>query len=204
MSAIIKKLPKAEGLVKFEETKLASVSKALGYAMIVVGLRPQNIPKGIEADILVNFLKYQFPTYCLEEVKYAFDSAIARKFPDFDPNCYENFSCEYIGRILSAYETYSWKGSFSSEWVGDVLVDRRDRAKCEELESKFHKFLETNSHDIYPLYFYKILTSEKRCHKPEYNRAFHVQKTIEKTFETMKDRGWTDLYEWDSSSPDST
>lgn len=64
-----------------------------------------------EEDIvmLIIFIKEHFGTFTLSMVKDAFNTAIARKLPNIDPEHYQNFSPVYVGGILKAYYDYTLK-----------------------------------------------------------------------------------------------
>jgi len=82
------------------------IKQVLRYAMILVGLRSNNMPSDEEKFVLLNFIRSNFGNLTPEEIKLAFEYAVAGKF-NIDAKCYENFSCEYFGRIIKAYNKYS-------------------------------------------------------------------------------------------------
>ncbi len=82
------------------------LKQALRYSMLLVGLRGSNLPTEEEKLVLTNFVKSNFGNNTCEEIKLAFEMAVAQKF-NIDAKCYENFSCEYFGRIMNAYNEYS-------------------------------------------------------------------------------------------------
>jgi len=73
--------------------------------MLKVGVRSGNEPGKIETEVLTDFVRRNFGDYTPENVNEAFELAITGKL-DEDSKCYENFSCEYVGRILSSYKRY--------------------------------------------------------------------------------------------------
>ena len=79
-----------------------TIKQALRYSMLLVGLRGNNLPTEEEKFVLTNFVKSNFGNNTCEEIKLAFEMAVAGKL-NIDVKCYENFSCEYFGRIMSAY-----------------------------------------------------------------------------------------------------
>jgi len=83
-----------------------TIKQALRYSMLLVGLRGSNLPTEEEKFVLTNFVKSNFGNNTCEEIKLAFEMAVAGKL-NIDSKCYENFSCEYFGRIMSAYLEYS-------------------------------------------------------------------------------------------------
>ena len=82
------------------------IKQALRYSMLLVGLRGSNLPTEEEKFVLTNFVKSNFGNNTCEEIKLAFEMAVAGKL-NVDAKCYENFSCEYFGRIMSAYKEYA-------------------------------------------------------------------------------------------------
>lgn len=78
------------------------IKQVLRYVMVLVGLRGQNLPSEEERFVLLNFIRSNFGNQTPEEIKLAFDWAVSGKL-GIDAKCYENFSCEYFGRIMKAY-----------------------------------------------------------------------------------------------------
>ena len=74
--------------------------------MVLVGLRGNNMPTEEEKFVLLNFIRSNFGNQTPEEIKLAFELAVSGKF-NIDAKCYENFSCEYFGRIMKAYIDYA-------------------------------------------------------------------------------------------------
>lgn len=64
------------------------------------------MPDAEEKAILIDFVRRNFGSYTLEQVKEAFEMAIMGKLDCNDAKCFENFSCEFVGRILSSYERF--------------------------------------------------------------------------------------------------
>lgn len=82
------------------------LKQVLRYAMLLSGLRSNNMPTDEEKFVLINFIRSNFGNQTPEEIRLAFDLAMAGKL-NIDAKCYENFSCEYFGRILKAYIDYA-------------------------------------------------------------------------------------------------
>lgn len=74
--------------------------------MVLVGLRGNNMPTEEEKFVLLNFIRSNFGNQTPEEIKLAFELAVSGKL-EIDAKCYENFSCEYFGRIMKAYIEYA-------------------------------------------------------------------------------------------------
>jgi hypothetical protein len=82
------------------------LKQVLRYSMLLVGLRANNMPTEEEKFVLINFIKTNFANVTIAQIKLAFDMAVAGKL-QVDAKCYENFSCEFFGRIMSSYLQFS-------------------------------------------------------------------------------------------------
>ena len=82
------------------------LKQVLRYSMLLVGLRANNLPTEEERFVLINFIKSNFGNVTVSQIKMAFDLAVSGKL-GIDAKCYENFSCEYFGRIMSKFLQYS-------------------------------------------------------------------------------------------------
>lgn len=82
------------------------LKQVLRMAMLMVGLRGANMPKEEEKFVLLAFIKSNYGNQTPEEIAIAFEMAVAGKL-NTDCKCYENFSCEYFGRIINAYIEYA-------------------------------------------------------------------------------------------------
>lgn len=74
--------------------------------MVKIGLRAQNFPSEEEKGVLIDHILKNYAGHTVEEIRLAFDMAIEGKL-GVDANCYENFSCLYFSKIMSAYREYS-------------------------------------------------------------------------------------------------
>jgi hypothetical protein len=94
---------KGQTLRVSDENELKQV---LRYSMLLVGLRANNMPNDEEKFVLINFIKTNFANVTIAQIKLAFDMAVAGKL-QVDAKCYENFSCEFFGRIMASYLIFS-------------------------------------------------------------------------------------------------
>jgi hypothetical protein len=87
-------------------TNEKDLKQVLRYSMLLVGLRANNMPTEEESFVLINFIQTNFANVTIAEIKLAFDMAVAGKL-GIDAKCYENFSCEFFGRIMARYLEFS-------------------------------------------------------------------------------------------------
>lgn len=105
-SGSLSPIVQAQSTLTIRQRSEDDIKEAIRYAMVLVGLRGANMPTDEEKFVLLNFIKVNFGNQTPEEIRLAFEYAIAGKF-ETDVKCYENFSCEYFARIMKAYIDYS-------------------------------------------------------------------------------------------------
>jgi hypothetical protein len=98
------------------------IKQVLRYAMVLVGLRGNNMPSEEEKFVLLNFIRSNFGNQTPEEIKLAFEWAVSGKL-NIDAKCYENFSCEYFGRIMKAYIDYARQETITVAQVEEVVKE---------------------------------------------------------------------------------
>lgn len=82
-------------------------TQGITAAMQMVGIN--NILKQLELDFLKRFLIRHYGDFRAVDISQAFELACAGKL-DLGPEgakAFENFSCEYVGRILNAYRKFT-------------------------------------------------------------------------------------------------
>jgi hypothetical protein len=85
------------------------ISQVLRLAMVMIGLRAQNWPNEEEKIILLSFIRAKYGRHKLAELRLAFELAVSGSLElgESGATCYENFSCEYVGRIMAAYRKWA-------------------------------------------------------------------------------------------------
>jgi hypothetical protein len=137
---------------KINQSTNEEIKQSLRYAMILVGIRAASISAMEEEEkiILVNFLKTQFGWHTVEEIKLAFTKACSGEL-DVDARPFENFTCEYIGRIMKAYK----------EWVTEKSL--RLKSKQNQERYKTYELLTTPRSDgieLGEIYYQEFLKGE--------------------------------------------
>lgn len=88
------------------------VKEVLRKIMMKVGVRAANLPNDLEKLVLYEHIVTNYGGNRLNEVSLAFDFAIRGELATadgeaVDANCYENFSCLYLSKIMNAYRHWS-------------------------------------------------------------------------------------------------
>lgn len=95
--------------VKISSCTDEQLKPALKYVMLLVGLRTATINQmdDIEKVMLISFIRRHYSGHTVSELRLAFDLAVAGKLDVKEVNCYENFTCEYLGKIMTAYRKWA-------------------------------------------------------------------------------------------------
>jgi len=74
------------------------------YAMI--GLRPQHFPVDEEKQFLHDYIFAKYGKKTLDELVLAFDLAIQGQLDIEDIKVYDQFTCEYLAKIMNGYREW--------------------------------------------------------------------------------------------------
>ena len=84
----------------------SQLSKTLIYIYSLIGLRMQHFPNAIEDKILFSFIRAEYSSKTLEEFILAFKLAIKDELDLEDIKVYDQFTCEYLARVMTAYSKW--------------------------------------------------------------------------------------------------
>ena len=134
-------------------------------AIVLCGLRAENFPSDIGITVLHNFIREMYPDYTAYEIAFAFKMAMTRRLPGLDnPSCFENFSCEYVGRILSAYEKWDSMPKANSRFAQALqgMIDERAHENWRgEAQAWYERFIAREHIDFIPANIYFILVYDR-------------------------------------------
>lgn len=121
-----------------EMSDLAPLKMALAHCFKLVGLN--EIPNSTEVNVLIDFIIESYGGLCAQEMTHAFKLGCSKRF-DCDMTHYQNFSAEYLGRVLKAYSEYRAKelSRTQSKQLTDFTEEQIDRKQYYEL-NLFMKF----------------------------------------------------------------
>lgn len=170
--------------VKIVRSSIEDIKSALKYAMVKIGLRAQNFPSEEEKAVLVDHVLRQYGGHTVQEIRLAFDMAIEGKI-GVDANCYENFSCIYFSKIMSAYREYA-KGEYrqleSSEHIKllENKEDMSDQAMTDWLQAKRKDVLSgVCTVDFIPVMLYNWLDKKGGIRKTIAEKKEYLVKAVE-------------------------
>ena len=88
-------------------TDVEPLKQALRYAMVLVGIKANNVPNDREKSVLLQFIVNNYGGHTPSEIRLAFDLAISGDLDVEDVKCYENFSPLYFASIMNAYRKWA-------------------------------------------------------------------------------------------------
>ena len=161
------------------------IRQTLCVIYTIVGLRPQHYPTMAEDTILMSFIRSEYGLKTLDEFLLAFKLAIKGELEIEDVKVYDQFTCEYLARVMTAYR--KWLKSKSKEIpapapkmiLGNVSTSQAEKmADIQEWENKADIKLE-----LIPPYLFDYLVEFKKIDPSKkekwqaMSRAADVRKT---------------------------
>lgn len=139
---------------RISQSSLDEIKEVLRLCMIKIGLRSENWPNDLEKLVLFEHIVANFGGNRIEEIKLAFDMAIAGSLDDKlrkgeSVHCYENFSCLYFSSIMNAFRRWSSEAIryVSKEKPPEQIVftdEQNDDVQREDAERQYQLFLKGN------------------------------------------------------------
>lgn len=90
---------------------IEDLKEVLRMIMLKLGIRAQNLPSEEEKSVLIQHIVEKYGNHTHEEIKLAFDLAITGNLviEEREVSAYENFSCVYFSKIMTAYRVWAAK-----------------------------------------------------------------------------------------------
>lgn len=157
-----------------------NVKDTLALVMVKVGLRAANIPNDLETAVLLSHIATEYGNHTCEEIKLAFDLAIAAKLDLKDVSCYENFSCLYFSTIMNAYRLWAKE---QAAQIKTKPVEKEEKKKMTQSEKMDWIEEWRQKHDLsldyLPFHFYQWLNLDNYTEYLERSMNFCRQKIID-------------------------
>lgn len=176
-------LEKALRSVLIAESGLKEISQVLRLVMMKIGIREANLPSKEETAVLFDHIIENFGGHRIEEIKLAFEMAIAGKLEiePKDVKCYENFSCAYFSSIMNAYRLWSVEAARqlvidmppSQTLYTDAQLDDQQR---EDIEHFYQRLRKGQVPYAIPHYFKAMLVKDKIMKEEDNIAAFFTTK----------------------------
>ena len=161
------------------------VKEVLRKIMMRVGVRAQNLPNDLEKLVLFEHIVKSYGGNRLNEIVLAFDFALQGELADadgvaIDANCYENFSCLYLSKIMNAYRFWSrqevkYISATTKEEQKIFTQEELDDYAREDAEWQYQMFLK-NLEITYPESLQPILKKDGLLNDGEFVMDFFKRK----------------------------
>ena len=118
-----------------------SLISLLAYLYALLGLKTDKLPSNEESFVISDFIRSKFSAYSFDDFKTAFKMAAAGEL-DVDANTYQNFSCEYIGKIMKSYDTHRNMAVIKYKQLESEIEKNREMASLPDNTKQLnHEFL---------------------------------------------------------------
>lgn len=111
----------------------ADIQKTLLQVFILIGLRTNHFPDELTNKFIINYIRKEFHHRTLEELLFAFDLAIKQEY-NFDCKVYDNFSIEYLVRIMTGYRSWLFEKNKTIKKVEPEIQIVNNYTKAEKLK----------------------------------------------------------------------
>ena len=147
----------------------------------VIGLRPHHFPTKEEDLILFAYIRKKFPNRTIDELYLAFDLAINEKLDIDDWKVYDQFSIEYLVRIMNSYSRYVF--SRMKEVKKPIAIEMNTKTiSIDEKKNDVDEFLNVKEHnyEVIPLYLYDWMNELDMLEFTEQEKVNMYSKAIQK------------------------
>jgi hypothetical protein len=102
----IDKVSKVLGGKKILDSTEDEIKQKLKLIYLMIGLRPHHFPENEEKQFLHQYIFEKYGNKTLDEITLAFDLAIQGQLDVDDIKVYDQFSCEYLAKIMNGYRKW--------------------------------------------------------------------------------------------------
>lgn len=147
------------------------------YAMI--GLRPQHFPVDEEKQFLHQYITSKYGNKTLNELVLAFDLAIQNQLDVEDVKVYDQFSCEYVARIMNGYRKWLLSVKKNSETIKEEpkMISEPKQLTDEEWE-EWLTDIKSYKLEMIPVSAYDYLLRKGRINLTTKNKKDYMNKAM--------------------------
>lgn len=111
------------------------IKDKLKVIYLMIGLRVQHWPEDEEKEFLINYIMAKYGNKTLSELVLAFDLAIQGQLDIDDAKVYDQFSCEYLAKIMNGYRVWLklvTKNAHTIQPKEQMLLESKDTLTADE------------------------------------------------------------------------
>ncbi len=167
---------------KIGEASDAEIQETLLKTFVLVGLRMQHYPDKLHNQFLINYIRKEYAHKTLDELQLAFELAIKQQLDIEDYKVYDNFSIEYLVRIMNAYRLWLIAENKKLVKMDDIEVDivLTERDKMNDVESYLNRYdLHLRNLHFIPLYIYDYMIELKLIYQTDKQKSIMYKMSLQ-------------------------
>lgn len=168
--------------IKIENSTNVQLAQTFVKIFILIGLRMQHYPDKINNEFLVNYIRKNYGHKTLDELYFAFDLAIKDELNLQDSKVYDQFTIEYLVRIMNAYKIYLFKKSNELTIKKELPKTEKmnNKQKLEDIETYLVRTdLNINNLFLIPLYIFDNLIELQMLIQTDKQKAIMYKRATE-------------------------
>lgn len=167
---------------KIADSSDGEIQDKLLSIFILVGLRMQHYPDKLHNQFLINYIRKEYSHKTLDELQLAFDLAIKQKLDIDDYKVYDNFSIEYLVRIMNSYRLWLIAENKKLVKMDDIEVDviLTERDKLNDIETYLNR-TDINLRNLHyiPLYIYDYMVELKLINQSDKQKSIMYKRSLQ-------------------------
>lgn len=108
---------------KISQCSKDDIEKVLKLAFVRIGLRGQNLPNELEKNVLLSEVLECYGNITIGQLNQSFE-LLSRQELDIESTTYENFSIEYLHKVVKSYLRWSSKVYNENEKIFNKIEDK--------------------------------------------------------------------------------
>ena len=167
---------------KIADSSDGEIQDRLLKIFLLVGLRMQHYPDKLHNQFLINYIRKEYAHKTLDELQLAFELAIKQQLDIDDCKVYDNFSIEYIVRIMNGYRLWLISENKKLVKVNDIEVDivLTERDKLNDIETYLNR-TDINLRNLHyiPLYIYDYMIELKLINQTDKQKSIMYKRCLQ-------------------------
>ena len=167
---------------KIADSTDGEIQDGLLKIFLLVGLRMQHYPDKLHNQFLINYIRKEYAHKTLDELQLAFELAIKQQLDIDDCKVYDNFSIEYLVRIMNGYRLWLIAENKKLVKVNDIEVDivLTERDKLNDIETYLNR-TDINLRNLHyiPLYIYDYMIELKLINQTDKQKSIMYKRCLQ-------------------------
>jgi len=167
---------------KITDATDGEIQDRLLKTFLLVGLRMQHYPDKLHNQFLINYIRKEYGHKTLDELQLAFELAIKQELDIDDCKVYDNFSIEYLVRIMNGYRLWLIAENKKLVKMDDIEVDViiTERDKVNDIETYLNR-TDLNLRNLHyiPLYIYDYMIELKWLNQTDKQKSIMYKRCLQ-------------------------